>query len=193
MRGLLVSTALLCCAAPAGAFSATPLAGGGYEYFFAAPSLRIESAGDLDLTGVSFTEGVTGGFCVGASFALDWQGAENAWQTTSRAAWRGRDVLPRGQIVAGERRMPGVNIASSAGSMLSVGSAGDGGGGLSVGGAEVRIVDGGSVVSQSGGGLSLEPSMITLLTPVPEPAEWSLLVAGLLALVGVSARRGVRA
>ncbi|MBK8121267.1 MAG: hypothetical protein IPK39_20520 [Sulfuritalea sp.] len=89
------SLVLLASAMPVHAFQPTVLADGSFEYFFAAPSLDIRSAGDLDLTGLSFIDGVEGGFRVGASFNLDWLGGEKAWLASPASTWSGLDTLPR--------------------------------------------------------------------------------------------------
>jgi len=105
-------------ALPAQAFQKTTLAGGGFEYFFAAPSLDIRGSGDLDLTGLSFIEGVEGGFRVGASFSLDWMGGENAWLASPGSTWSGLDTQPRTVSVAagGALRFEAVRLSLPGGS-----------------------------------------------------------------------------
>jgi len=116
-------------ALPAHAFQKTSFADGRFEYFFAAPSLDIRGAGGLDLTGLSFIEGVEGGFRVGALFNLDWLDGERAWLASSASTWSGLDILPRslsiisrGNIDFGTVRLslPGGTISLAAGGIRSI-------------------------------------------------------------------------
>jgi hypothetical protein len=190
-------------ASPARAFQATQNADGSFEYFFAAPSLRIESAGDLDLTGLSFIEGVADGFRVGASFGLDWLGGESGWLAQSAATWSGLATLPR-------------SLAIISGGDLDLGSARLrlAGGTISLTGETIRL-GGGAIIDAGGSGaivitapdgtIPVRPvplpgseGAITILpggdigligtSPIPEPTTAALLLAGLLALAGVAGR-----
>lgn len=217
--------ALLAVAMPAHAFQKTALADGGFEYFFAAPSLDIRGVGDLDLTGLSFIEGVTGGFRVGASFDLDWLGGENAWLASPFSTWSGLDTQPRAVSVAavGALRfedlrlsLPGGSFSFTAGESLifggtttiEVGSSGSvviGSPGPAVPPAPtfggVILVSGGSgsratidfypPLTIGSRNIPITPGGGTLvfLSPIPEPATAALMLAGLLALAGVAARR----
>ncbi len=250
------SLALLATALPAHAFQKTALADGGFEYFFAAPSLDIRGAGDLDLTGLSFIEGVTGGFRVGASFDLDWLGGENAWLASPASSWSGVDTAQRTlSIVAGgdmrfgtvQISLPGGTIALAGDGSVIIGDPAtiDVGGsvgavigspGLAVppaptsgsitlvsgsfgfgssaiinwvpviGNPGFAVPPGSAVLNRIVGG---DPSYIyppltigsrnvpitpgggtlILLSPIPEPTAAALMLAGLLALAGVAARR----
>lgn len=249
------SLVLLAAALPAHAFQKIALADGGFEYFFAAPSLDIRGVGDLDLTGLSFIEGVTGGFRVGASFDLDWLGGENAWLASPASTWSGLDTAQRTISIAagGDMRFGAVQISLtggtfslSAGESLILGDTTT----IDVGGSAGAVVSvpgfapptaGGSITLTGRGGdtgdiapinvalpalfaptlgpilvaypvpptslgsdgvLVIEPMLggditliggdITLIggpLPIPEPATAALMLAGLLALAGVAARR----
>ena len=130
---------------PAHAFQKTSFADGSFEYFFAAPSLDIRSTGDLDLSGLSFIEGVDSGFRVGALFDLDWLDGERAWLATPASTWSGIDTLPRslsiisgGNIDFGTVRLslPGGNISLAAGGNLNLG----GGSVIATGGSDATII-----------------------------------------------------
>lgn len=206
------SLVLLAAALPAHAFQKTALADGGFEYFFAAPSLDIRGAGDLDLTGLSFIEGVTGGFRVGASFNLDWLGGEQATLGSPLSTWSGLDTLPRSlSIVAGGRlafgtvnlSLVGGTISLVAGSYLDMGdgSSMDVGnsGGFLIGTPYASLwrppagsTGDGTITILPGGDITLIGGDITLVggpSPIPEPATAALMLAGLLGLAGVAARR----
>lgn len=183
--------ALLATALPAHAFQKTALADGGFEYFFAAPSLDIRGAGDLDLSGLSFIEGVTGGFRVGASFDLDWLGGENAWLASPASTWSGLDTQPRAVSIAagGALRfedlrlsLPGGSFSLTAGeililggtTMIEVGASGSvvlGSPGLAAppaptsGGA--TLISGGSVTT-----IDWIPVAGTSLPPAPDVLNW---------------------
>lgn len=194
LAGCLLAALAIVMALPAHAFQKTALVDGGFEYFFATPSLEIRGAGDLDLTGLSFIEGVTGGFRVGASFDLDWLGGESAWMASSTSAWSGLDLLPRsvsfvagGRLELGATRLTlrGGTISLTAGGPLVVGDGsvfdlgGSGGAIVAVGGAP-----GGGLLFPPGGSITVNgPS------PIPEPTTQALLLAGLLALAGFVRRR----
>jgi hypothetical protein len=184
-----ISTAL---AAPAQAFQITRLDDGSYEYFFATPSLRVQSTGDLDLAGLAFIEGVTDGFRVGASFSLDWLDGEQAWLAPAQATWSGFDSAPRGieilvggNLHLGSTRLTliGGNILLAAGGILDIGTG--------------TLVDLGNGIVDIGGNPGIirppvvhpfvPPDRITLA--VPEPSTWVLLVAGLLVLTAASRRK----
>ncbi|MFH1869389.1 MAG: hypothetical protein ABIK82_01400 [Pseudomonadota bacterium] len=116
---------------PAHAFQKTSLADGSFEYFFAAPSLDIRGPGDLDLGGLSFIEGVSDGFRVGALFNLDWLGGEQATLESPLSSWNGLDTLPRSlSIIAGGNlgfgttrlSLEGGTISLAAGGYLNVGN-----------------------------------------------------------------------
>ena len=184
--------ALLATALPAQAFQKTALAGGGFEYFFAAPSLDIRTDGDLDLAGLSFIEGVTGGFRVGALFDLDWTDGEQAVLASSNSTWSGLDILPRslsfvagGNLNLGATRLTliGGTISLNAGGSLVVGD----GSLFDVGGSGEPPIRGPGVLlpGQPGGGITLVRSP----SPIPEPNAVTLLLFGLLVLAGVTARR----
>jgi hypothetical protein len=179
-------------ALPAHAFQKTSVADGSLEYFFAAPSLEIRSSGDLDLTGLSFIDGVEGGFRVGALFDLDWTGGEQALLASSTGTWSGVDTLPRslsfvagGNLNLGATRLSliGGTISLTAGGALVVGD----GSLFDVGGTGESPIRGPGVLlpGQPGGGITLVRSP----SPIPEPNAVTLLLVGLLALVGVAARR----
>lgn len=166
VRCLGAAALLLAAVMPAQAFQQTALADGGYEYFFAAPTLEIRGAGDLDFAGLSFIEGVAGGFRVGAAFDLDWLGGENASLGSPLSTWSGLDTQPRSlSIVAGGElhfgslrlSLPGGTITLSAGESLILGD----GSSLDVGG--------------SGGTISGNPQI-----PVPPAPPWS----GSLTIIG---------
>lgn len=168
----------------------TSFADGSFEYFFAAPSLDIRGAGDLDLTGLSFIEGVADGFRVGASFNLDWLGGEQAVLASPASTWSGLDGLPRSlSIISGGNidfetvrlSLPGGTIWLAAGGAVSIGS-------------RSEIVFGGSGVTtlQPRGNLSLQPGgdlSIVSPSPIPEPSTAAPLLAGLLGLAGFVSRR----
>jgi hypothetical protein len=194
-RRLCAASLLLAAVLPAHAFQKTALADGGFEYFFAAPSLEIRGAGDLDLTGLSFIDGVEGGFRVGAAFNLDWLGGENASLGSPLSTWSGVDTLPRGlSIVAGDSlglgsirlSLPGGTIALAAGGALDVG----GGAIVDVGGLGVTIIRdprstvppaptfGGSLLIRTpGGDISLtQPPTSTRIEPIT-PGGGTLVLA----------------
>jgi len=177
-------------ALPAQAFQKTSFADGSFEYFFAAPSLDIRGAGDLDLTGLSFIEGVTGGFRVGASLDLDWVGGENAWLASPASTWSGLDTLPRSlSFFAGGSLNLGATRLTLLGGTISLTA----GGPLVVGDGSMFDVGGGGIISGPGTLLPRLPGGdITLIggpSPIPEPASVALMLAGLLALAGVATRR----
>jgi hypothetical protein len=241
-------------ALPAHAFQKTARADGGFEYFFAAPSLDIRSAGDLDLTGLSFIEGEAGGFRVGASFDLDWMGGENAWLASQGSTWSGVDTQPRAVSVAagGALRfealrlsLPGGSFSLTAGESVILGGTTTievGASGSVVIGSPGPAVppaptSGGAILVSGGsgsgatidwvptGGTSVPPAPAaagilnwivgndpgyiyppltigsrnvpitpgggTLIfpSPIPEPTTAALMLAGLLGLAGVAARR----
>ena len=195
MRKFAASASIVCLAAlaaPAHAFSATQLADGRYEYFFEAPSLRIESAGDLDLSGLSFIEGATNGFRVGASFALDWLGDESAWSTLPASSWNGVatdarriEIVAGGNLDIGTARLTliGGSISMTAGTIW-IGN-----------GAMIDVGGGNAVVAGDPGRLTPLPGReisLTIPSPVPEPSTWALLLAGLLSLTGVIRRNAAR-
>jgi hypothetical protein len=189
MRRFAASLLAACCAAlaaPAQAFQATQLADGSYEYFFAAPSLRVQGAGDLDLTGLSFIEGVADGFRVGANFALDWLGDEQAWQAPAQAIWSGFDSTPRSlEILAGGNlnfgtvslTLNGGNILLAAGGFMDIGT--------------------GSIFDVGGDPVIRPPQIVLpgdgrITLAIPEPSSWALLAAGLLTLMGAARRKTAR-
>jgi hypothetical protein len=212
-RGVAATVAALAvgAAAPAHAYQATQLADGSFEYFFAAPSLRIASAGDLDLSGLSFIEGVADGFRVGASFMLEWLGGEDARLAPAAATWSGLAGEPRRlDIVAGGDLTFGTVSLALAGGTITLSAAseldlGDGSridvGGTGGGGGSGAVIIGmpGALLPRpplSGGGtLTIAPGGdITLVgspSPVPEPTAWAVLLAGLMILSGI-VRRGPR-
>ena len=117
------------------------------------PSLDIRGSGDLDLTGLSFIDGVEGGFRVGASFNLDWTGGEQAWRPFPASTWSGLDSLPRSlSIIAGGSLALGPTrftlaegtISLTAGGVLAI----DNGLGITVGG----------VIGIPGGTLPIQPA-----------------------------------
>lgn len=151
------------------------------------PSLDIRGSGDLDLTGLSFIDGVEGGFRVGASFNLDWTGGEQAWRPFPASTWSGLDSLPRSlSIIAGGSLALGPTrftlaegtISLTAGGVLAI----DNGLVINVGG--VIGIPGGTLPIQPGGAITLDgPS------PVPEPTTAAMLLAGLAGLAGLVFRR----
>ena len=199
------SLALLAAALPAHAFQKTSLADGGFEYFFAAPSLDIRGAGDLDLTGLSFIEGMTEGFRVGALFNLDWLGGEQATLGAPLSTWSGLDTLPRSlSIVAGgslsfgtvNLSLVGGTISLAAGSYLDMGDGSSidvgNSGGFFIGTPDVSLwrppagsTGDGTITILPGGDITLVGGP----SPIPEPATAALMLAGLLAFAGVAARR----
>lgn len=209
IRKLAASLLAICLAGlavPAQAYLMTQLTDGSYEYFFATPSLALHSTGDIDLGGVSFIEGVDGGFRVGATFALDWRGGEQAWQTPD-IVWNGIDLSPRslsidseGVLDLGATRLTliGGTISLTAEAIL-IGS----GAMIDVGGGNIIVdsnpglpdrpprpalpVGGGSLIVLPGGDISL--SGPRPVTAIPEPSSWALLGAGLLMLAAVTRRR----
>jgi hypothetical protein len=187
--------------APAQAFEKTANADGSFDYFFAAPSLAISSAGALDLGGLNFIEGVAGGFHVGASFNLDAQGGELAIDAAGNR-WLGLDVSPRslsivagGNLALGATRvsLPGGTLLLAAGGVLDLAAAsfavgaadaGGAGAGIIIPGASLPIRPGTGLTG--GGTLQIEPGGAA---PVPEPCIPAMLLAGLLLLTGVARRR----
>jgi hypothetical protein len=178
-------------ALPAHAFQKTSLADGSFEYFFAAPSLDIRSAGDLNLVGLSFIEGVAGGFRVGALFNLDWLGGEQALLASPASTWSGLDTLPRtlsviagGSLDLGATRLTllGGTISLTAGGALTIGD----GSVFDVGGTGGGVIRGPGTLLPSplGGDIRL-----TGPSPIPEPTTPALLLAGLMALAGFVRRR----
>ena len=199
---------------PAHAFQKTSLADGSFEYFFAAPSLDVRGSGDLDLTGLSFIDGVEGGFRVGASFNLDWMGGEEAWLPSPASTWRGLDSLPRSlSIIAGGSidfstvllSLDGGSISLAAGSTLNIGD----GSVIDVGGSGATPVNGGgsggvvligdpnvtlrpTIPVRGGGSITIQPGGNLAIggpSPIPEPTTAALLLAGLAWLAGVFGRR----
>lgn len=163
----------------ASAPSAPTASGEGFEYFFATPSLSITSATDFDLTGLSFIEGVEGGFRVGSSFVLDWQVMHSsALSSGPEGTWTGSDTSPRtlsigsgGDLSLGSARLSlnGGTIALNAqgalsfgdGAVVDAGSAGTGGTGggggsvwITVGGDPLPPLPGSVVIS--GGGIRFD-------------------------------------
>lgn len=206
----LFATLAFAAALPAGAFERTSFGDGRFEYFFDAPSLDISGTGDLDLTGLSFIEGVAGGFRVGALFDLDWLGGEQAAASPSLGAWSGLELLPRtlsfvagGNLSLGSARLTlhGGTISLAAagtltigdGAVFDVGSGGAGNGDPGIGSlpwpprgsGELAIGPGGSIdLNGRGGSIDLNgPS------PIPEPTSTALLLAGLAVLAGKFGRR----
>lgn len=201
MRRLAASLLVAGCAAlaaPVHAFSVTRNVDGGYEYYFSASSLRIESAGDLDLSGLSFIESVVDGFRVGASFALDWLGGESARLESQAASWDGSSSEPRSlEISAGGNLLFGIanlsldegTIALSSGGFLDLGAGTrinvgtSGRGVITARDGFLRLPPDGSLTLFPGGDVSLQAP-----TPIPEPTTWLQLVAGL-ALLSTVVRR----
>ena len=149
LAALVFAAVALAAALPAQAFQKTSFADGSFEYFFAAPSLRIETAGDLDLHGLSFIEGIEGGFRVGALFNLDWLGGEQAALGSPASTWSGIDSLPRSlSIIAGGSidfstvllSLDGGSISLVAGSTLSIGD-----------GSAIDVGDSGAIPVNGGG------------------------------------------
>jgi hypothetical protein len=190
-------------AAPVRAFSETPLPDGSFEYFFAAPSLRIASTLDLDLGGLRFIEGVADGFRVGAAFPLEWLGGENARLTTASADWSGISSEPRRlDIVAGGSLSFGTVNISLAGGKISL----QAGNAISLGtGSTLDVSAGGSllladrtglyprtppIVAGSGTLTILPGGDVSLVgsSPVPEPTAWALLLAGIPLIAGLRRR-----
>lgn len=144
-------------ALPVHAFQTTSNADGSFEYFFAAPSLDIRGAGDLDLRGLSYIEGVADGFRVGARFNLDWLGGENAWLASSASTWSGLATQPRSlDIVAGGSLwFDSVNL-SLVGGTISL-----------VAGSYLDLGDGSSIDVGNSGGLVTGTPGATLSSPPP--------------------------
>lgn len=178
------------------------------------PSLDIRGSGDLDLTGLSFIDGVEGGFRVGASFNLDWTGGEQAWRPFPASTWSGLDSLPRSlSIIAGGSidfstvllSLDGGSISLAAGSTLNIGD----GSVIDVGGSGATPVNGGgsggvvligdpnvtlrpTIPVRGGGSITIQPGGNLAIggpSPIPEPTTAALLLAGLAWLAGVFGRR----
>lgn len=185
-----VFAALLVAAAlPAHAFQKTLFADGSFEYFFAAPSLDIRGTGDLDLTGLSFIEGIESGFRVGALFDLDWLDGERAWLASPASTWSGIDILPRTlSIVAGGNLDLGSARLSFYGGSISLTSSGT----LTIGDGSVIDVGGsGAIALLTGRDIVAphEPIIVTGPAPIPEPSTAAFLLVGLAGLAGVFGRR----
>lgn len=201
---LLVFLAVL--TAPASAVTATQQPDGSYVYFFAAPSLRIESSGDIDLGGLSFIEGVADGFRVGASFLLEWLGGENARLGSRGVYWSGFSSEPRRiEISAGNDLLlgnaslslpEGTILLAAVGSKNLDGIATNRGGAIVLVGRDVRIDPGlQRPITNGNGSLILEPGgSISLLapSPIPEPSTWLQLLAGLAAILTLARRSRTR-
>lgn len=142
---------------PAHAFQKTSLADGSFEYFFAAPSLDIRGPGDLDLGGLSFIEGVSDGFRVGALFNLDWLGGEQTTLESPLSSWNGLDTFRRSlSIIAGGNLGFGTTRLSLEGGTISLAA----GGNLNVGiGSMIDVGgSGGAVIGNPGSAVPPAPT-----------------------------------
>lgn len=201
LAGILLAIALSV-AIPAHAFTATLEADGSTTYFFAYPSLRIESSTALDFTGLQRIEAVAGGVLARGTFellataadAVGLLGSDGALWTGHSDATGHLDILAGGNLNLGTATLAGFQYITlfSGGSLALNGSVEMAGGAVSLVGRTdfpstgmiTAIGSGGDIIIGSGGD-------ITLLAPlaIPEPGTWVLLAAGLVVLGAVARRK----